>query len=251
MRNYVAVVAVLLWFAVTASAQDKPEDVIKRAIKAHGGEDKLGRATCDKAKVNGVIHIGDEDVQFSSEEYVQLPSQFKNTVTLTLNGRKVTLVQLLNGDKAQVLQDGQPLKVTAAAEAEMRETMHLNRCTRLVPLLKEKGFELTMLPEAKVNEQPANVVKVALKGFKDLTLYFDKGTDLLVKSEHMHDDAKEGQDRKEVKQEEYYSKFKDLGGGYTRPLHMAVYRDGKKVVEMEVLELKYLDKLPDKDFDKP
>jgi hypothetical protein len=251
MQKHVALVVVLLLFAGVASAQDKPEDVIKRAIKAHGGEEKLARVACDKAKVNGVIHIGEEDVQFTAEEYIQLPSQFKNTVALTLNGRKVTLVQLLNNDKVSVLQDGQPLKVTAAAEAEMRETMHLNRCTRLVPLLNEKGFELMTLEDGKVNNQPANVVKVSRKGFKDLTLFFDKGTNLLVKSEHLHDDAKEGQERKELKQEEYYSKFKDLDGGYTRPTHMAVYRDGKKVTEMEIIEFKHLDKLPDKEFDKP
>jgi hypothetical protein len=246
MRKYFApVCAVLLLCGGLASAQDTPREIVQRAIKAHGGEDKLGRITCDKVKVQGVLHIGNDDVPFTAETFVQLPGQFKNTVNLTVNDSKIVLVQILNGEKAFVTKDGQPQKITDAMDREMRETIHLERAVRLVPLLTDKGFELTALDETKVNDQPVNAVKVAMKGHKDLRLYFDKQTNLLVKTEHMHDDPKEG---KEVKQEEYYGTFKDLGGGFTRPTRVTAYRDGKKIMDAQLLEVKYLEKIPEAEF---
>src|SRR6266851_8129345 len=86
MRKYFApICAALLLCGGVASAQDTPREIIQRSIKAHGGEEKLARITCDKVKVQGVLHIGDDNVPFSAETFVQLPGQFKNTVNLTVN----------------------------------------------------------------------------------------------------------------------------------------------------------------------
>jgi hypothetical protein len=247
MRKYVApVCAALLWFGGVAAAEDKPQDIIKRAIKAHGGEDKLARSTCDKVKVQGVIHIDEDDVPFTSVTFVQLPSQFKNTVTLTRDDAKITLVQILDGDKTTLARDGQPMTVTDALAAEMKETMDLERAVRLVPLLTDKAYELTALEETKVNDQPAYGVKVAMKGHKDLKLFFDKETNLLVKTEHLHGDGD-----KAVKQEEFYGAFKDLGGGFKRPTRITALRNGKKMLEAQLLEVTYLEKIPAAEFTKP
>jgi hypothetical protein len=249
MRKYFApACAALLWFGAVAAAADTPQDVIKRAIKAHGGQDKLAAITCDKVKAQGVMHLGEDDVQFSMENFVQLPAQFKSTVSFTQNDTKRTVVQILNGDKTSVTVDGQPIAVTAASDLEMRETMHVERATRLVPLLADKAIELTLLEETKVNDQPAYGVKVSIKGHKDLRIYFDKETNLLVKTEHMLEEPKEA---KEFKQEEYYGEVKDLGGGFKRPTRITYYRDGKKWVEAKVIEVKYLEKIPAAEFTKP
>jgi hypothetical protein len=232
-----------MWGGV-ASAQETPREVIQRSIKAHGGEEKLARITCDKVRVQGVLHVGDDDVPFVAVTYVQLPSQFKNTVDLTVNESKITLVQILNGEKTQVTKDGQPQKVTDAMDREMRETIHLERAVRLVPLLTDKAFQMTMLEESKVNNQPVSGVKVSMKGHKDLRLYFDKETNLLVKTEHGFDDK----DGREVKQEEYYGAFKDLGGGFKRPTRVTAYRDGKKIMDAQLLEVTYLEKIPESEF---
>ena len=248
MRKTCVAAWVLVLVAGTVSAQEKPQEIIQRAIKAHGGDEKLARITCDKVKVNGFLVVGEDDVLFTAETFVQLPGVFKNTVTLTVNGRKVVIVQILNGEKTSVTQDGQPLKVTAAADADMRETMHLERAARLVPLLNDKAYELAALEESKVNNQPVNGVKVTMKGHKDLRLYFDKETNLLIKSEHPHDDGKGGG---EVKQEEYYAEFKDFGDGFKRSSRVSTYRDGKKVMGAVLVEAKCLDKIPEAELAKP
>ena len=249
MRKYFApAFAALFLFGAVAAAEDTPQDVIKRAIKAHGGQANLERITCDKVKAQGVMHLGDDDVQFTLENFVQLPAQFKNTVNFTQNDQKRTVVQILNGDKSSVTVDGQPIQMTAAGDLEIREVMHLERATRLVPLLTDKAIELALLDETKVNDQPAYGVKVSMKGHKDVRMYFDKETNLLVKTEHMLEEPKEA---KEFKQEEYYGEFKDLGGGFKRPTRITYYRDGKKWVEAKVIEVKYLEKIPAAEFTKP
>ena len=47
-----------------------------------------------------------------------------------------------------------------------------------------------------------------------------------------------------------YSDFQDQDG-YRRPMKMAVFRNGKKVMEAEVIEVKYLDKVDAAEFAKP
>ena len=249
MRNYIApVCALILLCAGNAFAEDKPRDIIERAITAHGGQEKLAKITCDKVKAHGVMHVGDDDVPFTTETYVQLPAQFKSTVVATQNDRKRTIVQILNGGKTSVTVDGQPIKVTVASDLEMRENMHLERAVRLVPLLADKAFELAHLEDTKVNDQPVFAVKVSMKGHKDLRMYFDQATNLLVKTEHKLEEPKEG---KEFTQEEYYGDFKDLGGGFKRPTRITVYRDGKKIMEAKLTDVKYLDRIPQAEFTKP
>jgi hypothetical protein len=130
----------------------------------------------------------------------------------------------------------------------MRDNLHLERSARLVPLLKDKAYDLTLLEDAKVNDQPAYVVKVAMKGRKDIRLFIDKQSNLLVKTEHPHEDPKA---KKQVTQEEFYGEFKDLGGGFTRPTRITAYRDGKKVLEARLLEVSYFEKIPEAEFKQP
>jgi hypothetical protein len=53
-----------------------------------------------------------------------------------------------------------------------------------------------------------------------------------------------------VVQEDFYRDFKD-DQGYKRPMRIAAYRNGKKILEMELLDVKYLDKVDDAEFTKP
>ena len=129
---------------------------------------------------------------------------------------------------------------------EVRETMQLNRIVRLVPLLRDKSYVLQPLGEVKVEDQPALGVKATVKGHRDVRLFFSKANGLLIKTEHVTgDDA-----GKTVVQEEFYSDFKD-DQGYQRPMKITAYRNGKKVMEADVLDVKYLDKVDKAEFTKP
>jgi hypothetical protein len=238
--------AVLFGLVGGARAQETPRAVIERAVKAHGGQERLAKIRADRVKIKGTLLVGAKEQPFTGETLVQLPSQFKTMLQLTLDGRKLSLVQVLNGTEAWVTIDGQPQKVPESALAEMRDTLNLDRAVRLVPLLTDKSYELSALDASKVNDRPAVGIKVARKGQTDLRLFFDKDSGLLVKTEHQLTDGQ----GKQVRQEVFYSDFKDIGG-YKRPVKLTVFREGKKFMTAELLEAKYLDKVDASEFAKP
>jgi hypothetical protein len=90
-------------------------------------------------------------------------------------------------------------------------------------------------------------VKVSSKGHRDVTLYFDKGSGLLVKTERRALDPKSKQ---EVPEERVISDYRDLDG-LQSPRKAVVTMDGKKVMEAEATEVKFLDKLDDSVFARP
>src|SRR5207253_9470400 len=108
-----------------------------------------------------------------------------------------------------------------------------------------KTFDLTTLGESKVNDKPVVGVKVAAENHRELKMFFDKESSLLLKTEHTLDES-----GKEVVQEEYYSDYKEIEG-YQRPRKLVVFRQGKKILEAELVEVTYLDKVDETLFTKP
>lgn len=231
--------------ASASPSDDEAQGIIERAIKAHGGLDRLSRVRADRLASKGVLIVNGAETPFTSETTVQLPGQFRNVIRL-LGERKTTFVQILNGDKAYFTIDGQPQKADDQLTAELRQTLFLNQAVRLVPLLTDKTFTLEALGEVKVGDDACLGVKASMKGRPDVRLFFDKETGLLVKTEHTLDDGA----GKQVLQEEMYGDF-DGVGGVRRPMRISAYRNGKKVMEAEVTDVKYLDKVDDAEFAKP
>jgi hypothetical protein len=87
-------------------------------------------------------------------------------------------------------------------------------------------------------------VAVKSKGFKDVKLFFDKQTGLLVKT------ARQGlsPEGKEVGAELIYLEHKKFDG-ILRPSKAELYMDGKLTTTTELVELKHLDKIDKKEFD--
>lgn len=247
MRQVIPIICLLLLItAGPAPAQESARAIVARAVQAHGGIDRLAKLRADHIRVKGTLMLGAKPVAFVGQTLVQLPDRQKSIIQLSMDGKSQTLVQIVNGDQAWVTLDGQPQKIDAAALNEMRGALALARAMRLVPLLTDRTYELTALGEGKVGDRPVLGVKVSAKGRKDIRLFFDKETGLLVKTEHYLDDAA----GKEVPQEEIYSDFRDLGG-YKRPTKIAVFRKGGKVAEMEMVDVKYYESFPEAEFAKP
>ena len=230
-----------------AVAQADPRAIVARAIAAHGGEAKLGQLNAEQAKTRGTVHLDGKTIPFTAETFVQLPSQFKNVMTYELQGKKGSLTQVLDGDKGWLSFDGNTKPLEEPLLSETRETMYAQRIARLLSLLKDKDIRLAGLPEVKVNDQPAVGVKVSTNGHKEISLYFDKASGLLVKIERR---ALNSEPKKEVRQEEFFSDFKEVNG-VKRPMKIMVLQDGVKFLEGEMTEVKPTEKLPENIFAKP
>ncbi len=228
-----------------AGAADEPKDIIAKAIKAYGGEEKLTKLVAGKSKVKGKLELFG-GISFTSESYSQLPDKFKEVSTLEIMGNQVNITTVYNGKEAWVSAMGQTQALEGKALEQMKENAYAGRVGQLVTL-KEKEFELAPLGEIKVGGKTAVGVKVSSKGHKDISLFFDKTTGLLAKTERRAVDAQSGQ---EYNEERFDSDYKLVSGMQT-PHKVVVHRDGKKFMEAEVTEIKILDKLDDSEFAKP
>jgi hypothetical protein len=237
--------AALCCGASLAPAQDPARAVIERAIQAHGGMERLSRNRIDRVRVRGALRVGNNIVPFTCDVLVQLPDQFKSTWQMSADARTLNIVRILNGDKSSITVNGQRQNVPPELDAEMRETLHLDRAMRLVPLLNDAAYQLTLLGPTKILDREATGIKVTTHSRKELRLYFDKDTGLLIKTEHNWKDPRTPQ--YEVRQEEFYSDYRDVGG-YQRPVKTAIYRDGKRIFQSELLEVKYYDRIDPAEF---
>jgi hypothetical protein len=228
-------------------AQDEARAIIQRAIQAHGGADALGRVRADKVKFKGTLVLQGHNTPFTAETIVQLPSKYKNVLEMNHNGDKHTIVHVINGKDIYITLDGRALKPEPAQLAEIRSGLELERAKRLLPLLEDKSYQLAVLEPMQVNDRPAVGVRITGRGRREMRLYFDKEFGLLVRAENRIDG---GKGKEEVRQHFFFGDFKDIGG-YKRPTKVHAYRDGKQIMDAELLDAKLLDKLDETEFAKP
>jgi len=107
---------------------------------------------------------------------------------------------------------------------------------------------LTPLGESKVGDSDVIGIRVSSKGHRDVSLYFDKKTSLVLKSEFNVKDLMAGD--KEIMQEVVYSDYKEAQG-MKYPGKMIIKRDGMDFVNGEVTEWVPSEKLEDGVFAKP
>jgi hypothetical protein len=244
-----SIAALVLTLALTSSlpAQDTAHSMIQRAIVAHGGQQRLSSVRADKVKIKGTLHLGSAAVPFTDELTVQAPEQFKSVVRIVEGTRTRTIVHVLDGEKATITVDGQPQIVSGSNIAQMRQTLQLDQAMKLVPLLIDPAFTIAHAGEYQYNGRVVVGVRVTGRGQRDLRLYFDRETALLVKSDFLLDGPLGGKD---VRQEAFYGEYRDVGG-YLRPGRVTVCRDGKKVMEAELVEAHHFDHIDPHEFQGP
>lgn len=244
-------VVLLVCSAGTAFAQDdksrqEARALIERAIRAHGGAEALGRVQAEKVKFKGKLIVLGHTTPILVETTLQLPFKYKSIIEMNQAGDKHTIIHVVNRDKTYVTLDGRAFAATPEQLTEIRNGLELERAKHLVPLLEDKSYQLVLAEPIDVNDRPAVGVRITGRGRKELRLYFDKEFGLLVRAENRIDDGK----GKEVRQHFFFGDYKEIGG-YKRPTKMRTYRDGKQVMEAELLDAKVLDKVDDTEFAKP
>jgi hypothetical protein len=240
-------IIVLLVPAAAARADDEPKALIEKAIKAAGGEEKLAGIKALRVKSKGNIEILGQSLPFTSEGVQQLSGQLKSTVNLDFMGQNLSVIQVFDGKKGWIKVMDNVMELDGDLLKEMKQQLHNARVNTLVPLLKDKAFTLALLGEIKVNDKPALGVKVSAKDFRDMDLYFDKETGLMVKTVFQ---ALDTTTMKEVSREMILSDFKETDG-LKHATKILMNQDGKKFIEGEITEYKIVDKLDDGEFVKP
>jgi hypothetical protein len=166
------------------------------------------------------------------------------SIDLGVPGRVVTSNKAIDGDKGWIQVMGMTQDMPEKDLAEMKEQKYAEDLDRL-GFLKDKSLELSLLKEIKIDDKPAIGVLIKAKGHRDVKLYFDKETGLLVKREN-----RIVQVDKEIPQEVFFGDYQDKDG-LKHYRKITAHRDGKKVIDAKVVELEFFDKLDAKVFAKP
>lgn len=230
------------------AADDDPKAIITRAIKAHGGEDFLTKRTAARLQNKGKINIpGVGESEFTQELIYMIPDKIKDNLELSIGGQKIAIVTVMNGDKISIEAAGKAVPITDDIKKAMKNATKMLQASRLVPLLKDKKYELAIFGEDKVDGKPVLGVRVSAKGEKDITLFFDKATGLLAKLEHRTVEANTGN---EITEERIISEYKKDKDGIPLPKKVLVKHDGKTFLEAECVEVEYLEKIDESEFKK-
>jgi hypothetical protein len=251
MYRFICTTLAALATMTLAQADEKAEAraLVEKAIKAMGGKEKLAVDKGIMFKAKGKFYgMGGDGIDYTSDFTIQPPDMMRFRMEFDAGGTKINFARVFDGKKFWQKVNDMVTELGKDEVTEQKEDMHNGRVEALVPLLEDKGFELATVGEVKVDDKPAVGIRVSHKGHRDVNLFFDTKTGLLVKSERMIKDQMQG--GKERTQERLFSDYKEAAGA-KRPMKVVIKRDGDKFVESEATEYELKDKIDASEFAKP
>jgi hypothetical protein len=247
-------VALVCGLAVAAAAPVRADDdakaaraLVDKAIKAHGGAEAIAKYKAAIVSFKGTFHGMGMEVPMTGEISTHGPDRLKVDVEVEAGGMKFKFASVMAGDKGWIKLGENTAEMDKDAVAEATEQAHAGWVASLTPLVEGKGFILATTGEQMVGEKKAVGVRVSAKDRRDVTLFFDTETNLLVKYEHRVKDEGTGQ---EVTEENFPTEYKDVQGT-KQAMKFTAKRDGKLHIEGEVTDLQLAEKLDPKVFAKP
>ena len=154
--------------------------LVEKAIEAQGGEAKLSKFAAVTASFKGTFHGLGEAAPLTGELASQGADRQKTVMEMEAGGEKLRIVHVLNRDKGWTKINDDLEELDADDLAEAKEEAHVEWVATLVPL-KDRTFQLATVSEVRIDKRPALGVRVSSKGRRDVTLYFDKESGLLVR----------------------------------------------------------------------
>ena len=238
--------AVSLAGAPSRADEAQVNQVLDKAIKALGGEEKLSKAEAFTWKSKGKITIEGNQNEISTQATAQGLDHFQSTFEGEFNGNKVKGQSVLNGDKGWRKFGDQTTEMDPDALKNEKRRVYLSLIPATILPLKSKSFKVESAPDESIKGKPAAVLKVTGPDGKDFTLSFDKESGLPV-----HLVAKViGWNGEEYVQDSTFSDYKDFGG-FKMASKTSVKRDGEDFLEAEIADFKVLDKVPADTFAEP
>jgi hypothetical protein len=250
MKNLAGGVILGLCLAVTARADEAADAraLVERAVKAHGGGDRLDRDRASVQKAKGKYLGMGEAIPFTITVSFQRPDRLRVEMDLDFKGQNISVLQIIDHDKGWFSLNGEVQEMPKVAIEIAHEQIQVREAVRLTPLLRDKAFKLSPLGEVRVGDRPAVGVHVERQGRRDVNLFFDKETGLLIKSESRARDVMNPD--QEFTSEEVFEDFRKIDGALV-PHKVTIKRDGKVFLESELTEIKGFDRLDDALFAKP
>lgn len=248
MRNTLLALVFTALAAQPAGAEQpaKARALVDKALRAAGGAENLARFPASTWKATGTFYGFGQESAYRGEWAVQPPEQIRALFAGEILGLNLTRIVVVNGNRGWVKMNDAVDELDAEALAEERHRLYANWVASLTPL-KNPAFSLELLEDKRIGPSIAAGLKVGRQGQRDVKLYFDKETGLLLQSETLLQDVLSG---KEVLQETLYGDYREFKG-LQRPTKIVVKWDGIKHAEAQLSEIQLLERLPPETFAKP
>ncbi|HEX3150490.1 MAG TPA: hypothetical protein VHR66_20595 [Gemmataceae bacterium] len=233
-----------------ANAEDKAAEVVKKGIEAHGGTDALNKYLGARYSIKGEVDVQGTDTEFTGNFSVMSPDKAHMTLSLEFMGVKIGIESVMNGEKSK-----QKIKVNGEDQAgreEPKEELQMAIASRqaqmLTPLLDAKKFTIKSSDDEDVNGKRMSVVAATPKTIdREMKLYFDKDSGLLVKVAHKGLGPDNGGSRADVYKETFLSDFKKFNGIQVAT-KMVLNHDNKKFMTATLSDYESLEKIDDSEF---
>ena len=217
--------------------------IIERGIVAQGGEQQLEKlAKPWRAKIKGKARM----LEITGELLQNSPTQSKITTVLQAGPLSTEVVVITNGHKTWRRIAGFTKEVTGKELDEMNDGKYRHHVRNLLPLLREPAIETSLLADTSVAGQPATGIRVKSKGHRDIDLYFDRSTGLVVKTESRI----EAPDKPPIVLEQILSNYRDFDG-LKLPTKFTKFENGRETSVEEYVDFKFVDRIDDREFEKP
>lgn len=226
---------------------DDLKAVLRKAIEAHGGAKNLSKFKAATTKYKGTIELMGASRAITGEMSFQKPDKIRHAMNVDFNGKGIDIITVYNGKKLWVNVMGNTMELTdEKLLTSVREELQTEGAGSLVDYLKAP-YELNSVGVVKVKGKDAIGIRVSKKGQRDINLFFDKKTHLVVKSETRTYDANAGQ---EVSQEKFMLDYQ-VKDGLKFAKRVEILKDGKAFMDIEATEVQPLEKIDDATFAKP
>ncbi|HEY2787554.1 MAG TPA: hypothetical protein VGJ05_21535 [Fimbriiglobus sp.] len=234
-----------------ARADDAAKKIIEKAITAHGGLENLKKYKASTSSMSGEMSIAGMNITFNGTTATEFPGKMKVTVEASFMGQKLSVLQVVNGDKVKQKASLGAMDITPGgddAKEELKLLTTLQGMSIIYPLLDEKKFSLKAKPDSEVEGKKASVVEVTiLDSSRTVTLSFDKESGLLVKSQRKGRGAGADGAMKDVDEESFVSDYKKVNGVMS-PQKLVVHQDGTKFMTCTMSDIENLESLPKSTF---
>ena len=234
-------------------ADDDAKNVIEKAIKAHGGREILKKNRERPVYSVAQAQVFVEEMELSGTMEItgiarDKTYHFRHELSLKIMDMDVQQTVGFDGKELWIALNGQILASYDKKEDLdiLKDFIWAEEAADLVAL-DGPDIKLSIIGEDKVGDHAVVGVRVSKKGHSDVAMYFDQKTFLLRKIENRSLDFVT---RQEVEQQRILENYVDFEGQKV-PKRMTIFQDGKKLVELEVKEYKYLERVENTLFSRP
>ena len=221
--------------------------IVEKGIKAMGPEDVLAKHKAHAWKARGTITMMGQTLPYTCDYQFQVPGRFRFVMDGEFGGQKMHMVAAAENGKAWEQMNGVVQEMTKDKLKEFNHEVYVFWISMLTPL-RDPAFKLSMIGETRSIKGETHIgIKVSREGQRDVSLFFDKNTGLLMRwLSRVVDEFS----NKEVTQETILSDYKSRDG-LMQFGKITILRDDKTFIEEELHDYKGLDRLDEALFKKP